>query len=115
MSDPWPESFLGAGSEVVALDADDGKRLGELRPLTGVRLNLVDEIVAVLVNQIFQRTRSDRRTVSARRRGLSQCDEQFNRLAPAPLDRLINEVAGVLDLLRDAQLKRLAFLPRAAR
>jgi len=79
---------------MTALDPGNGKGLGELGPLTGTRNDLADQIVAVLVNQIFQRADSDRCTVIARGRGLSQHSKELNRVTPAPLNRLVNQVAG---------------------
>ena len=56
---------------------------------------------SLLVDQVFQRTGSDRRTVVPRWRGLSQRDQKSNRFASAPLDRLINKIVRRLGLLRD--------------
>jgi hypothetical protein len=100
---------------MAALDPDNGKRLGELRPFAGVGLDHADQIVAMPVNQIFQRTRSDRRTVVARRPGLSQSDEEFDCLGPTPLDDLVNKVSSGLGSRWETHLKSLAFFSRAAR
>ena len=63
------------------------KGIGEASMPTGEAFDLVDELVAVFMEQVFKRTHADRSAVIAGRRGFDDCDDEPKRTPPCSTAR----------------------------